>query len=199
MGLAYERISILPDLELQQGVKTLQKGGLLVFPTDSLWSLGCDATNREAVRTLLHLKGRPVGKPVTLLASSVEMIRQYVEHLHPRIETLLYYHIRPLTIIHNLGKNLPPEVLGPDGSVAIRLAQDEYSRILISQFGKPIVATAACLESQPYPAHFGAISSSILEKVQFVAKYRQSDKTPGAPCVIARLNDQEDELVFLRD
>lgn len=176
----------------------LHNGGAILYPTDTIWGIGCDATNAAAVEKIYEIKQRDPNKPLSLLASSIEMVKEYVEELHPRIETLLMHHIRPLTVVYNKAKNLPPNLLPADGSIAIRIARDQFCKELIEQFGKPIVTTSANVSGEPFPAHFGAISSAIISGVDYVAKQGRTNTEPGEPSVIIKVDD-EGEITFLRE
>ena len=175
----------------------LRRGGIILYPTDTLWAMGCDATNADAVAKITEIKGRSVEKGYILLVDSLEMLQKHVKSIHPRIQTLLAYHTRPLTMIYDESVGVASNVLAPDGSVAIRIVQDAFCRELIGQFGKPIVKSSAKLAGQPHPAHYGEISSDILEKVDMVVRLKQDVKERGEPSVIARFI--EDELDFLRE
>lgn len=190
--------STLRSADLQDFLKTLQSGGLVLFPSDTVWAIGCDATQPAAVRRLYTLKNRTPQHPFIILVDSVDMLKEYVGHVHPRIETLLFFHNRPLTIIYDQPLHLPQELIGPDGTVAIRVVQDDYCRSFIQALGKPVVATTAYREPGQVPRHFGEIQSDILSGVDWVAKHRQKERHFEDLSVIARLDEQE-ELEFLRD
>lgn len=199
MTLATEIDHMTQDYNLRPIIDTLETGGLILYPTDTIWGVGCDATDPIAVEKVFALKNRPRHKPFILLVSSIEMLRNYVEHLHPRIETLLIYHNRPLTIIYEKAKNLPSNAIADTGSVGIRLVQDPFCNQLIENFGKPLVGTSANISDEPFPNHFGEVSSAIIQGVDYVVKHRQGEKEMGQPSVIARLNDPvKGELEFLR-
>ncbi len=185
------------NYDIKPLLPVLESGGLILFPTDTIWGLGCDATSAAAVESVYELKKRDRSKPFVLLVSDIEMLKNYVVHLHPRLETLLQYHKRALTIIYDQAKNLPANCIGGDGSVAIRIPQDDFCRDLISAFGKPVVATSANISDEPFPSFFGEISSEVISGVDAVADYRRWDKTKREPSVIAKLDDKE-ELVVLR-
>ena len=176
----------------------LRRGGIILYPTDTIWGIGCDATNAAAVERIHTIKNRPSDKGFVLLVSSIEMLKKYVADIHPRVQTLVAYHTRPLTVIYDKGIGLPKNDVAADGSVAIRVTTDPFCRELIAQFGKPIVSTSANVSGEPFPSYFGEISSDILENVDFVVKYKQDSREAGVPSVIARLNDDE-ELDFLRE
>jgi L-threonylcarbamoyladenylate synthase len=179
-------------------LKTLENGGLILFPTDTLWAIGCDATNEAAVNKLLKLKQLEKNNGLVLLADSIEMVMEYVAHVPPRIDTLLMYHTRPLTVIYDEAINLPTNVCAPNGSIAIRVAKDNFGKHLIQQFGKPIVATGACIGYEPLPLTFGNISSEIMEGVDYIIRYRREEKSAQEASQIVKLDDNG-ELDFLRE
>jgi L-threonylcarbamoyladenylate synthase len=126
------------------------------------------------------------------------MIMQYTENIPPRIDALLMYHSRPLTVVYEKGLQLPEQVLGKDGSVAFRLCTDPFVRALIGGLGKPIVATGACEGYLPLPATFGSIKSNILEAVDRIAHFQRDEKSEREPSQIVRL-DKNGELQFIRE
>ncbi len=176
----------------------LERGGTILFPTDTIWGIGCDACNPDAIEKIYALKKRDRSKPFILLADSVDMIKQYVQQVHPRIDTLLLHHIRPLTVIYEQARNLPDLAIAADGSVAFRVPQDAYCRALIQSFGKPIVATSANISNEPFPNKFGAISSAVIQGVDYVVKNARKEEIEAQPSAIVRL-DQRGELEFLRE
>lgn len=199
LTLANDTLCMTHDYNFDSVIETLDSGGIILFPTDTIWGIGCDATDPVAVEKIFALKNRPRHKPFILLVSSIEMLQNYVEHLHPRLETLLLYHQRPLTIIYDKAKNLPSNAHADGGSVGIRLVQDDFCKQLIENFGKPLVGTSANISDEPFPNHFGEISSAVIQGVDFVVRHRQGEKNMGAPSVIARMTDPlKGELEFLR-
>lgn len=184
--------------DISEIVRLLHAGGLVCYPTDTIWGIGCDPFQEEALERLAALRGGRPEKGYILLVSDLEMLKRYVPKIHPRIENLLAFHNRPLTIIYDRSTGLPATVKAPDGSVALRIAQDEFCRTLIEAFGKPLVSASACRLGEPWPPTFGAISSEILGGVDYVVKYRQDDKIPGQPSSMARL-DRHIELEFVRE
>lgn len=189
---------MVQNYNLEGALAVLERGGLMLYPTDTIWSIGCDATNAKAIENLIQLKRPDQPACLEILVDSVEMLRNYVKHLHPRIETLLIYHVRPLTIIFDNVEHLPENVRDNNLSVAFRMVQDDYCRKLIAAFGKPLVASYACVGCNDYPANFGSVSSEIIQGVDFVTRHRQHEKIIGQPSVMVRLTE-EDELEFLRD
>ncbi len=183
---------------LEPVIDTLENGGLILFPTDTIWGIGCDATNPLAVARLRQLRQIPPEHPLTLLAPNIELVKEYVLEVHPRVETLLLLHTRPLTIVYDQARNLPTEAAATDGSIAFRIPRDSFCMELLEAFGRPIVAAAACIGTAPFPRHFGEISSDVIQGSDLVVKYRQMDKEMAEPSVIARINEDE-ELVFIRE
>jgi L-threonylcarbamoyladenylate synthase len=175
----------------------LDKGGVIVYPTDTIWGMGCDAMNLESMARISGIKQRAADKPMIILVSSVEMLKQYVVQLHPKIETLLAYHERPVTILYDKVQTLPDVHKAADGTVAIRVVKDSFCQQLIEAFGRPIVSTSANVSGDAFPENFGQISSEILSSVDLVVKHRQTDKSAGEPSMLIRLSPKG-ELVFLR-
>jgi L-threonylcarbamoyladenylate synthase len=186
----------LPE-DIKKAIETIAGGGLILFPTDTIWGIGCDATDPNAVARIHALKRRPEDKPLVVLVESIDMLQRYVESIHPRVETLLTLHERPLTIIYPKARDLAENLISKDGSIAIRVTSDPYCRELINSFGKPVVATSANVSGEPPPPHFGGISSEIIRGVDYVCKYRQHDTREGEPSVIATY-DHRGHLDFIR-
>ena len=126
------------------------------------------------------------------------MLKQYVGSVHPRIETLMMFHKRPLTVVYNQGINLPSNLVKEKEPVAVRVVQDSFCKNLIRSIGKPLIVATANLNGEPFPSIFGEISSAIIQGVDYVAQHRRNDKAPKEPSIIVKY-DNEGELVFLRD
>lgn len=184
------QVNILSDT-----LRTLKNGGIILFATDTIWGIGCDATDAEAVKRVYKLKNRPTNKPFILIADSLEMVKNYVEKVHPKIETLLEFHTRPLTVVYDKNKNLPKEVVAEDGSVAIRIVQSSFCKDIVKAFGKPLIATSANISDEPFPTSLGTISSDVIEGVDYVVS--ENTKLTNSPSVMVRVLPN-DELDFLR-
>jgi L-threonylcarbamoyladenylate synthase len=187
--------------DISEIVALLEEGKTILYPTDTIWGLGCDASNEEAIEKISAIKRRKPEKSYVLLVDSIEMLKVYAPKMHPRIETLLTFHDRPLTVVYDRFSGvtgLPAAARGADGSMAIRVTKDQFCQNLIAAFGKPIISTSANISGTPFPAHFGEISSEILAEVDYVVKFRQDDKEPREPSVIAKV-DRRGELDFLRE
>jgi L-threonylcarbamoyladenylate synthase len=175
----------------------LRRGGTILYPTDTIWAIGCDATNEKAVQQLISVKTQKPEKGYILLVDSIDMLKKHVGTIHPRVQTLLAYHTRPLTIIYEEAVGVASNAVAADGSVAIRIVQDPFCRELIRQFGKPIIKTSANVKGADYPSNYGKISSDILEKVDKVVRLKQDVKTDSDPSVVARFNVETEEFDFL--
>ncbi len=185
--------------DLEGSLQCLENGGIILFPTDTLWSLGCDAQDPVAVRRLLRLVRATDASHSEILTHSLDGMKGLVAHLHPRLETLLYFHQRPLTVLVDHTRRLPAEVLRPSGQVAIRIVQDAFCRQLLQAFGRPIFSNYAAPAGRPYPTSFGNISSEIIQGCNHVVRYRQTERSPGEPSVMVRLSEDTEELEFLRE
>ncbi|MBR9920196.1 MAG: threonylcarbamoyl-AMP synthase [Bacteroidetes bacterium] len=190
--------SMVDYYDVKKAVQTLESDGLILYPTDTNWSIGCDATSEVAVARVFRLKKRPADQPLTVLVESIDMLKDYVDHVHPRIETLLSFHVRPLTIVYDQAEKLPQRLTASDGSIAIRIPQDDFCRDLIREYGRPLVASSANVHGAPRPKHFGEINSDIIQGVDLVMPHRRAEREIGEPSVIARLSDKA-ELIFIRE
>jgi L-threonylcarbamoyladenylate synthase len=182
---------------LPEIVAILQNDGIICYPTDTIWGIGCDATNEKAVEKISSIKNRPPEKGYVVLVSSLEMLRKYTSFIPPRLETLLDFHVRPISIIYEADESLPKSVVAPDGTVAVRIVKDDFCCQLIEMLGKPLISSSANVSGEPFPKNFGAISSEILQKCDYVVRHRQRETTAGEPSTVARL-DEFQELEFLR-
>lgn len=183
--------------ELDQIVRSLQRGGIIIYPTETIWGLGCDATNGQSVEKLHTIKKRPRSRPFTLLVNSLEMLHDYVAEVHPRLETLLIHHQRPLTVIYDHVINLPEILQSSRKSVAIRMTLDPFCSAVIEALGKPIIATPANISEHPLPANFYQIDFNLLHQVDYVVKHKQESLARQDPSVVVRISDKA-ELEFLR-
>lgn len=183
--------------EVQHIVSIIKKGGIVLLPTDTVWGIACDATNEAAAQRVRALKRHPKNEGMVLLVAHQTMLQRHVLHLQPKIKNLLDYHVQPVTVVYDTVSGLPEAVTAANGSAAIRVTADAFCQSIITELDAPIVATAAHLNGEPVPPLFSSISAAMLQGVDYVAKYRQQDKTPQEPSVIVQLAGEED-LAFLR-
>jgi len=182
--------------EIASVIRTLKQGGTIIYPTDTIWGIGCDPFNDAAVGNLFYLKKRPQSKPILLLVDSIEMLKQYVT-IHPRVETLLVYHKQPLTLIYKADKRIPEHLTPEARTIGIRVVLDDFCKQVIQRFGKPISSTSANFSGSPFPSSFQDIEHNFLQVADYVVKHRQQEISKGKPSVIASF-DSEGELSFFR-
>ncbi|HEU4554438.1 MAG TPA: L-threonylcarbamoyladenylate synthase [Chitinophaga sp.] len=177
------------ETDITPCLRVLKEGGLILYPTDTVWGIGCDATNEAAVQDVFTLKQRDETKSLVILLADVRDLMQYIAHPHPDLANILQGFDRPTTVIYDGALGLARNAIHQDGSVAIRIVQDEFCRHLIKRLRKPLVSTSANLSGQPTPATFAAIDPAIKEGVNYVVQYRQNDTTVKPPSRIIRLHD----------
>ena len=173
--------------DIVKAQEVLFKGGLILYPTDTIWGIGCDATNEEAVRRVYELKKRVDSKALLVLVDSAVKLDFYVSEMPEVAWDLVELTDKPLTIIYPKARNLAANLLAEDGSVGIRITKEEFSRKLCERFRKAIVSTSANVSGEASPRFFDEISPEILAGVDYVVNYRRDDKTPSKPSSIIRL------------
>lgn len=173
--------------DIRRALDVLNKGGVILYPTDTIWGIGCDATNEEAVGRVYAIKRRTDAKALITLVDSEAKIQGYVREIPDVAWQLIDCSTRPLTIIYDGARHLAPNLLAEDGSVAIRLTREAFSRELCLRFHRPIVSTSANLSGEPSPATFDDISEDIKQAVDYVCTSRRDDRTPARPSSIIKL------------
>ncbi len=163
--------------DIEQCLEVLQKGGVILYPTDTIWGLGCDATNANAVGRLVHIKGKPAGKGLIILLASERDIFNYAANPDPEVFNYLATITKPATVIYSNGLNVADEVLNEDGSIAIRLVKEDFCRHLLKRFKRPVVSTSANFHGQPSPQNFKSISTDIKNLVDYTVTIKQNDET----------------------
>ena len=158
-----------------EAIQTLKSGGVLLYPSDTIWGLGCDVRNEQAIDKILVLKNRPSTKGLIVLISKIEQLSEYVEQVPDLAWDLVEFAEDPLTIIYPKGKNVSPSLLGTDGSIAIRLVKDEFCKGLIYRYQRAIVSTSANLSGEPSPLNFAGIVPSIVSGVDGILKNPAGD------------------------
>ena len=173
--------------EIQRVVDELLVGNVILYPTDTVWGIGCDAENAAAVKKVFQVKERPEDKPFILLVSDVEMLKRYVKNLPENFENQLQNQDRPTTFIFPETQNLPKEVLANDGSVAIRIPNDEFCLRMIRQFERAIVSTSANVSGEQTSGSYSGIPDTIKQKVHYVVTHRQEEEITAQPSRIVQL------------
>lgn len=183
---------ILPDnfnQEVQRALEVLRAGGTILYPTDTIWGIGCDATNSRAVEKVYKIKQRVESKSLIVLLDEMEKLHQYVEKVPDITFDLLHSIDTPLTIIYSNAKNLAKNVMAADRTIAIRIVREPFCKELIKSFNKPIVSTSANISNDPTALTFNKISREIHEKVDYVVNLYQDKLNQTKPSTIIRLFD----------
>ena len=175
------------EQDIVSSLTALRAGGTILYPTDTIWGLGCDATDENAVRKIFDLKQRPENKSLVVLLADVKSIFQYVAHPHPDLGNILAGFDRPTTVIYDGALQLAPSVVSADGSVAIRLVQEPFCRHLVKRLRKPLVSTSANLSGQPSAPTFHDVALQIKQGVDYAVQYRQNDTTPAQASRIVKI------------
>ena len=174
--------------DIRQALEVLNAGGVILYPTDTIWGIGCDATNAEAVKRVYEIKHRSDAKALITLIDSEAKLQFYVQEVPEVAWDLLDVADRPLTIIYDGAYNLAPNLLGDNESVGIRISHEKFSQELCARFGKPVVSTSANVSGEPAAATFAQINPAIVQGVDYVVKYRQDDTAPHSASNIIMLS-----------
>lgn len=173
--------------DIIKALEILKSGGVVLYPTDTIWGLGCDATNEKAVARIFEIKKRADQKSMLILLDNENKIPSYIKDMPEIAWDLIELSDKPLTIIYPGAKNLAKNLIAEDGSVGIRISKDEFNKKLIERFRKPIVSTSANISGEPSPQHFDEISKEILAAVDYIVEWRQNDLTKSVPSSIIKL------------
>lgn len=174
------------EREVEAALAVLRRGGVILYPTDTIWGLGCDATDEKAVAKIYGIKQRNDSKSLIILVAEERDILQYVAAPDLSVFDFLQQQTRPTTIVFNGAVGLPGNLVAADGSIAIRIVQDEFCRHLIKRLRKPLVSTSANTSGKPTPPFFAEISSTIQSLADHIVQWRQNDRKPSQPSQIIR-------------
>ncbi|MGB1306064.1 MAG: L-threonylcarbamoyladenylate synthase [Flavobacteriales bacterium] len=175
--------------DIQNCLNTLREGGIILYPTDTVWGIGCDASNPQAIQKIYDLKGRTSSKALITLVGSEVMLERTVLNMPEIAWDLIESANRPLTLIYDEVKGIAPNAIAEDGSCGIRLAKDTFCQQLIQRLGKPIISTSANVSGEETPKDFRSISDTILKGVDFVVNYRQNEATSQKSSNIIKLKN----------
>jgi len=184
--------------DISQAVKILKSGGIILYPTDTIWGIGCDATNPEAVSKIYQLKQREDSKSMLVLIDQPGRIPSYISEMPEIAWDLIELTDKPLTIIYPKAKNLAPNLIAPDGSIGIRVVNHEFCKKLIGRFGRPIVSTSANISGKPSPTSFNNIDKEIKEKVDFIVSKEFDNPVSDKPSGIIKLG-LKGEIKIIRE
>jgi L-threonylcarbamoyladenylate synthase len=183
--------------DIENCLAVLTSGGLILYPTDTIWGIGCDATNELAVNKIFELKHRAESKAMIILLSDEKEITRYVKGPDPEIVNYISIASQPTTAIFEKGMNIACELLSYHGTIAIRIVKDKFCANLINEFGKPIVSTSANIAGQPAPANFIEINKKIKNGVDYIVQHRQDDFKAAKPSAIIKMNDER-QIIIVR-
>ncbi len=183
--------------EIDKAFEILRNGGLILYPTDTIWGIGCDATNAEAVEKVYRLKGRAEEKSLIILLDTANKLPSYVREVPDIAYDLVEFAENPLTIVYSGAKNLAPNVVNADGSIAIRVINHDFCTPLIQRFRKPIVSTSANISGEKSPSNFDHISQDILDGVDLIVDFNQDDRSEKKPSTIMKL-EADGKFKFIR-
>ena len=176
--------------DIRHAVEVLRKGGVILYPTDTVWGLGCDARNAEAVAKVFAIKHRADAKALITLVGSLAQLERTVDDIPEVAYSLMEYNEKPLTIVYDrpaATARLAPALLAPDGTIGVRLTTEPFSAALCRAFGAPLVSTSANISGQPTPACFAEIADEVKVAADYVCTSRRDETTPAAASTVMRL------------
>ncbi len=173
--------------DLKKAVEILKKGGIILYPTDTIWGIGCDATNPEAVKRIYEIKKREDSKSMLVLMENPALLERYVEEVPEVAWDLIEISTTPLTVIYPGAKNLAHNLIANNGSIGIRFTKEKFTSQLLQRFRRPLVSTSANISGEKSPAFFDQISEEIKSQVDYIVEYRQNDTSPAQPSSIIKL------------
>lgn len=183
--------------EVAKALKVLQDGGIILYPTDTIWGIGCDAGNTEAVKKIYQLKQREESKSMIILLDNDSKLLSYVSDVPDIAYDLIEYAENPLTLVMPGAKNIAPNLIAADGSIAIRVTKHQFCQQLIQRLRKPLVSTSANISGQSSPKNFNAISPDIIDGVDYIVDLEQYDLSEKRPSTIMRL-EPDGRFEFIR-
>jgi len=173
--------------DILKAAEVLKAGGIILYPTDTIWGIGCDATNDKAVQRVYEIKKREDSKSMLVLMENPALLDRYVDDVPEVAWDLVEISTTPLTVIYPNAKNLAKNLIAPDGSIGIRFTKEEFTQKLLQRFRKPIVSTSANTSGEKSPAFFSEIAEDIKNQVDYIVQYRQDDNIPAKPSSIIKL------------
>ncbi|MBE9510128.1 MAG: threonylcarbamoyl-AMP synthase [Bacteroidetes bacterium] len=183
--------------DIINSLKVLLNGGVILYPTDTIWGLGCDATNIAAIERVYKIKRRQDKHSMLILLSDIKELSKYVTQIPRKAIKLIESSVHPVTIIYPSAQNLPQNILAEDQSIGIRITEDPFCSELISRFGKPLVSTSANLSGSRNPGNFSEIEDEVIMEADWVVRWRQNDNIRSVPSTIYKI-DKNGKGVIIR-
>ena len=177
------------DTEVKKAGAILKSGGIILYPTDTIWGIGCDASRQESVQNIYQIKQRADSKSMLVLVNGITMLEEYIDSLPLQAIEIIEKAEKPTTIIYPGARNLANNLLAPDGSIGIRITSDPFCRRLIDFIGFPIVSTSANISGESSPLSFQKIKSPIHQQVDHVVNWRQDETVASSPSAIIKLEE----------
>lgn len=185
------------EQDIEHCLEVLKNSGTILYPTDTIWGIGCDATNTNAAEKIITLKQRPAQKSFVVLVADEREVLKYVAAPDLSVFDYLSTTQKPTTVIYEHALGLAENVLAEDGSVAIRICRDEFCKHLIKRFRKPIVSTSANISGKPAPASFNNVDKAIINGVDYVVKYKQNETSKAVPSSIIKW--ENGKVIIIRE
>ena len=186
------------ELEIEKTLAVLRNGGTILYPTDTVWGLGCDASNEVAVEKIFIIKKRAGEKSLVLLLATEDSLKNYSNKVYPEILEYLKSAEKPTTVVYEDAINLPAKLIHQDGTIAIRLVKDEFCIALIKELGQPLVSTSANISGQPTPLHFEDISDEIKNAVDYIVQQRSKEIRENVSSSSIIKMDKDGEIKIIR-
>ncbi len=183
--------------DIKNAVEVMKKGGVILYPTDTVWGIGCDATNADAVARIYKIKRREESKAMICLVDSDNRIQRYVRNVPEVAWDVMNLATKPTTVILDGANGLAPNLIAEDGSIAMRITHEEFSKELCYRMQKPIVSTSANISGEPAAQNYRDISEEILSQVDYVCFARRNEHKPHTPSSIIRLRP-DGEVTIIR-
>ena len=182
--------------DIKKATEVLKKGGIILYPTDTIWGLGCDATNNEAVTKIYKIKKRVEEKSMLILLNNTALVASYASDVPEVAYNMFELSEKPLTLILSGAKNLAENLIAPDGSIGIRITNEIFSKTLLQKFRKPIVSTSANITGEKSPRNFAEISQKIIDAVDYIVTYGQNDNTKKQASSSIKINSNNEVKII---
>ncbi len=183
--------------EVDKALDVLKKGGVILYPTDTIWGIGCDATNEKAVQRVYEIKKRDDSKSMIVLLDNEARLPAYIDYVPEQAWDLIEYSDKPLTVILSGARNVAKNIIAEDGTIGVRITKDEFCRKLVERLRKPIVSTSANISGEASPQNFSEVSAEIKSSVDYVVDLRQEETEKKAPSRIIKVG-KKGEIKIIR-